>query len=141
VRTAVRNLKAQIQLLESSTQRDQIPAVIVELNDANDQDDEIRYLVEVIKAKQSNLRMTSSDIRLLYSVVEQQLKLGEIQPGRHNESRMSSSQQVQMPPVETAEAPPIAPESNHPQVDSQSPIQTDSPHSEDVLSIEKFLGE
>jgi hypothetical protein len=115
--------------------------LVVELNDAQDQDDEIRYLVEVIKAKQSNLRMTSSDIRLLYSVVEQQLKLGEIQPGRQSNTSVETDKPAQIPHSDAPKEPVVERKENVPQADSPLAVQTDSARSDAVLDIEQFLGE
>lgn len=137
VRTAVRNYKGMLHLMEQLDPRR--AEVNTSLSEVQDQDDEIRYLVEVIKAKQSNLKMTSSDIRLLYSVVEQQLKLGEIQPGRQGEVRTELTKSSEPPPRENAEAPGQAPiERDSPVSGPDSPV-VDYPPSQDVLSIESFL--
>lgn len=79
-RQALRNQKALVALLSAgSNQAITAEADLVNLVDA---EDSLRYLIEAVKAKSSNLRMTSSDFRLLYSIMEQQLKIGEVYPSR-----------------------------------------------------------
>lgn len=138
VRTSVRNLKAMLHVLQPND--DRRPDVISQLSDVQDQDDEIRYLVEVIHAKRTNLSMTSSDIRLLYSVVEQQLKLGEIQPGRQGEVRDELTRRRETPPRESAEVPGQGPIQSDTLVNDPVETVVDSPPSDAVLSIESFLG-
>lgn len=136
IRTRVRNLKAAVNAAEGSPEVAELHA---ELNDAKDQDDEIRMLMEVVKAKKSNLTMTSSDIRLLYSIVEQQLKLGEVTPTRHSNagdltlptSFTHPEQQPQTPPQKIVPSGAVVTDVFVTEVTSD----TDSP-----VSIESFLG-
>lgn len=97
-RTAVRNLKAQITILEGEEDNLTVggsnnETVMEGLRNSKQemliyeaQDDELRFLGEVVRSKQSNLKMTSSDIRLLCAVVNDQIRLGEIQPGNRRGS-------------------------------------------------------
>lgn len=137
IRTSVRNLKAQLRLVGTNAQ------LAAELNEqlstSQDQDDEIRYLVEVIKARLSNLTRTNSDIRLLWSVVELQIKLGEIQPGRLTGIRNETPVTDQEHPVGTES---ISTKEIDVPAPTAIPVQStavDSIQTSDVLAIEAFL--
>lgn len=136
IRRSIRGLKAAIEISAVGENAQQLSEVRNELRTWEDQEDEVRYLSEVILSKQSNLRMTSSDIRLLCSVVEQQIKAGEIVPRRHEGNPMSKEQ----PTPPTGNEPGIA-QINEvvPQTDLNSPDPVDSEAPSSVLSIEQFL--
>jgi len=139
VRTAIRNLKAQIEVIGNDSEHASLPQLKTDLRSYEDQEDEFRYLTEVITAKQSNLRMTSSDIRLLCSVVEHQIRLGEITPGNRGGNSGSSL----VPPVQQ----PVAPVSFQERPINETTLQeemtpsvaVDSGDAQGVLSIEDFL--
>ncbi len=99
IRQAVRSQKAVLNLTnEANLQR----PVRDRLDEFENEEDNLRYLMEAVKAKSSNLRMTSSDIRLLYGIVEQQIRLGEIQPGRHRPTQQEQPIPVELSEVTTA---------------------------------------
>jgi hypothetical protein len=137
IRTQVRNLKASVELAKNTPE---IAPLRTALYEWADLDDEVRYLTDVIKAKASNLKMTSSDIRLLYSVVEQQLKLGEVQPGRHTDNRSASVKPVEMPPPESPQIP-SKEETVEDTVPAVAAPPVVVPAGEDVLSIENFFAD
>lgn len=58
----------------------QAGALRTELEPFLDTEDTLKYLLAAARLRRENLRATSSDIRLMVNVIEQQLKLGEIQP-------------------------------------------------------------
>jgi hypothetical protein len=137
IRTNAHNLKSALRLVPDRS--DDAIRIREEKEFWEDQDNECRYLAEVIKAKLSNLTRTNSDIRLLWSVVEAQIKLGEIQPGRltgfadttPNSTPERPAEQVAISTVGTdVTAPPVVPAESGP---------IDSPQSSDVLGIEQFL--
>lgn len=135
----VRSLKTQLRLLPETSEGAQ--SVRVDLEFWQEQDDDARYLSEVIKAKQSNLTRTNSDIRLLWSVVEAQIKLGEIQPGRLSGNYTESLDSNQERPVESAN---ISKQETNVSVPQDTPVQSkpvDSPITSDVLGIEAFLSD
>lgn len=143
VRRALRFQKAAIEIAEKGRQSDELKT---QLRDLEDQDDDLRYLGEIVKAKQSNLRMTSSDLRLLCSIVDQRIKLGEIRPSRHGGKAETSpaKPEVQKPPATRESQVPVEakPEVIVPEV--QVPIASSEPivdtgQDPDVLSIDAFL--
>jgi hypothetical protein len=124
IRQAVRNQKAVLALTaEANAQRDAREV----LSSFENEEDDLRYLLEAVKAKSSNLRMTSSDIRLLYGIVEQQIKLGEIQPGR---SQFRSAPPQESEPARSPQEPSLS--EIQESVDLPEPAQVQQPEPEPV---------
>jgi len=81
LRRALTSSQAERQLLlDSKSETTQLDSKLKQLEGLVS---EVRWVLEVIEAKRSNLRMTSSDIRLLCSIVDQQIKSGEVKPGSY----------------------------------------------------------
>lgn len=76
-RARVRALQALVDVARGNSDS---PTLKAELRGARDVEDQLRYCERAVRLRRENLRATSSDIRLLVNVIEQQIKLGEVQP-------------------------------------------------------------
>lgn len=105
VRQALRARKTAFTLAKSAGQTQILDDLRNQLNQVEDEFDDLRLLQQVIESRASNMKMTSSDIRLLVSVVETQMKLGEIRADRPSPFRTN---RVDGPPSNVSSEPPIS---------------------------------
>lgn len=77
VRGNVRAFRASVDVARGAPE---LPALKADLAMWVAREDHLKYLLISVRLRRENLRATSADIRLMVSVIEQQLKLGEVQP-------------------------------------------------------------
>jgi hypothetical protein len=145
-RTSAKSIKSQISIIDSLPEQQRaehgsLTELKERLNVWESEEDELRFLGEVVRAKISNLKMTSSDIRLLCSVVEQQIRLGEIQPERGRGTMEKPKTEPVPQPQPTTESEATSVSETVPQPDLGLSIPADSGVESTVSSIEDFLAD
>lgn len=115
-----------------------------ELQPFTDTEDILKYLLSAARLRRENLRATSSDIRLMVNIIEQQLKLGEVQPPK--ESSRRQPQDVPLPfdggsPAEVSfdATPPDLGESEWPDVSGMGKVKKQPKVHDETLDLDRIF--
>lgn len=131
VKHATRIQKTLVLTLRATNRAGELEVANRDLDGLEGEEDELRILIEAVKAKSSNLRMTSSDIRLLSANTEQLMKMGPVTPSPSTQLKKRPEYPEPAPQIVTELVPVDPIEENRP----------GDPVEETANSIELLLGE